>query len=88
MDFTTVVPELIKQGAGYVMAAFFGWFAWQLYKENQQNYKDQIAAQKEDIAKMHQAFAASTAAQDSGTEAMKQLKAVVETAVIAKGGRR
>jgi len=88
MDWSTVIPEFLKQGAGYTIAAVFGWFAWQLYKENRQNYKDQNAALRVDIDKMTTALGASTAAQNGTIEAMKQLKEVVETAVITKGGRR
>jgi hypothetical protein len=86
MDWAPVIPELIKQGGGYVMAAFFGWFAWQLYKENKQNYKDNNAATRADLEKTLAAFAASTAAQNAGTEAMKQLKEVIETAVLKRRG--
>lgn len=84
MDWTSVMPELLKQGTGYVLAAFIGWFAWQLYKENRQVYKDQLASQKTDIERMQTAFAAATAAQTASTDAMKQLKEVVETAVITQ----
>lgn len=88
MDFTPIIPELIKQGAGYVMASFFAWFAWQLYKENRQNYKDQILTGRADVEKMQVALGAATTAQNAGTEAMKQLQKVVEAAVLTKGGRK
>lgn len=87
MDFSVILPELLKQGAGYVIAAVFAWFSWQLYKENRQNYKDQLISQKADTDKAWAALNASASAQQAGAEAMKQLKEVVDTAIL-KGGRR
>lgn len=86
MDWTVILPEFLKQGAGYVIAAIFIWISYMLYKENRVLNKELRDEQK---ANTTQAWTALGAAKDAGqaqTDAMKQLKEIVETAIL-RGGR-
>lgn len=88
MDWTLVLPEFLKQGSGYVLAAFIGWFTWQLYKENRQLYRDRLTEGRADTQKMADALNLAVEAQKVGTTAMVELRKVVEAAIVTRGGRR
>jgi len=84
MEDPGIVQELLKLGLPGVVLVVLGWFAWQLYKENRQVSKDRLTDSRADTDKAWAALNAAAAAQQSTADAMRQLKEVIDTAILQR----
>lgn len=84
--FADLLNKLSEQGLlGLLLALSLGANVF-LYRENRREGKERLVESKADTQKMMEALFVATRAQETGTTAMGQLKAVVETAMLR--GRR
>lgn len=83
MDVSTFLPDLAKQGTGYLLAIFIGWVAWTFYKDakaaREQHLLDIKQLNKDHQAALQAMSEANNIALEKATDAIASIKSVSDS---------